>query len=487
MQPVKSTQTTRNVRRSTLSVLALSVACGLTLTGIAAENAVILEDFENSIDSASLGDWGSGSGRIPDNVVLTQYTSTGPEDINVTHGNKSLEVALSGFEEWTLDFKILLSEEASLKVQEAMKATNDVARYILRYDIVFPGGNSWMNNQAFLGNVNDQLNTPSGANGGKATMSWALDLAAGVPEEGQITLRFADNFDATDEDPFVGPKKVYIDNIRLVDTYAPGAQPVTYVLQSFEDAANPTGGAADFTAWGGTPRTTYSRYTKDATMDPPDNKVSDGNHSLKVDYTGAADWKADFMLPFANTKLAEVLRLDLPAEERPTADQLARYTLRYDIIYPDQNDSGQPSWQVTQPFALDGSWPPYAQARRDGALGSIQTFSITLDQMTSWNDTAEGAPLLVFIEQGDWSDAATLYYDNFRLIDTGAVPTTQPVIQNISVNAQKKIVITWTGAGTLQWSPTLPATQWTAVTGAASGTPIDPPTGGQAFYRVAGQ
>jgi hypothetical protein len=94
-----------------------------------------------------------------------------------------------------------------------------------------------------------------------------------------------------------------------------------------------------------------------------------------------------------------------------------------------------------------------------------------------------------FIANGDWGDPGIpIHYDNFRLIDTGATSSTgQPEIQSIILDAQKKVVITWTGGGTLQWSPSLSTPQWNAVTGATSGAPIDPPAGGVAFYRILGQ
>jgi hypothetical protein len=466
--------------RTTVSILcAIAVASTAVM---AAENAVILESFEESIDSVAHGTWGGS--RIPDGVVFGHYTTTGPDDISVTHGNKSLQVDLYLAEWWVHDFMITLSEEASDEVRQAAQS-GDVGRYILRYDIIFPGGTYWMNNQAFFGNINDQLNTPSSANGGKATMSWALDLVTGLAEEGQIILRFADNFDATD-DPFFGPLTVYVDNFRLVDTYAAGATPVTTILQSFEDAADPTGSAADFTAWGGTPRSTYMQHTK---ADPDDIRVTHGTKSLQVHYASGGDWKADFTLPFAGTKLAEVLKLELPPEERPTPAELARYTLRYDIIYPDRNDDAEPQWAVTQQFAHNGSWLPFGQARRDGFLGQAQTVSITLDQIPNWDADVEGAPLMVFVAQGDFDATGefTLYYDNFRLIDTGGESAARPRIESITVNAQGKVVVTWTGGGVLQRSPSLSAPQWNAVTGAASGSPIDPPSGHTAFYRIARQ
>src|SRR5262249_52879220 len=156
-------------------------------------------------------------------------------------------------------------------------------------------------NEVFFGSNSDQLDS----NNGKRTMSLALDLITGIPDDGPIVIRFADNFDAT-EDPFVGPLTVYVDNLRLVDTYAPGAQPITHVLQSFENSQNPTGSATDFTGWGGTTRTTYSQY---AATTPDDIRVSHGTHSLKVSYANAGTWHADFTLPLNDTKLAEILKL----------------------------------------------------------------------------------------------------------------------------------------------------------------------------------
>jgi hypothetical protein len=93
----------------------------------------------------------------------------------------------------------------------------------------------------------------------------------------------------------------------------------------------------------------------------------------------------------------------------------------------------------------------------------------------------------MFMANGAWGDTGTsIYYDNFRLIDTGEVQATQPKIDSITRNAQGRIVLTWSGGGTLQSTPSLPATaaQWTTVNGATSGTPIDPPASGSAFYRI---
>src|ERR1051326_5287821 len=120
------------MRRHTSLLVAGAVGL-LSTANLFAENSVILEDFEESIDSVSPGDWGGP--RIPDNVTFEQYTSTGADDINVTHGKKSLKMALTA-EGWCLDLKITLSDDASQKIHDAVKSS-DVARYILRYDVVF--------------------------------------------------------------------------------------------------------------------------------------------------------------------------------------------------------------------------------------------------------------------------------------------------------------------------------------------------------------
>jgi hypothetical protein len=393
----------------------LIAALGILSAGsLLAENAVILESFETNIDSATLMNWGGRPAADPVGVTLTQYTKTGDDDLNVTQGTNSLMIELSGSEWWSADFRITLSDEASAKVREAVQSTN-VARYVLRYDLIFPPTSeySWMNSQIFFGSLSDQLESP----GGKATMSFSLDLITGLPEEGPISIIFAQNFDAT-EDPFT-KLTIYLDTIRLVDTYAPGAVPVVYVLQSFEDSQNPTGGAADFTGWGGTVRTTYKQYT---TTGPEDIRVTEGTNALQVDYANAGTWHADFTIPFNDTKLAEVLRLDLPAEERPTPDQLARYTLRFDVTYPDRAEDWSAGWMNTSYQTL-AQGLPWSQSRPDNATGQRVTYSITLDQISRWADWVDPKPVLMFIANGAWGDSGTsVYYDNFRLIDTGNVP-----------------------------------------------------------------
>jgi hypothetical protein len=459
------------IQRTIQTALGLSAVALLASSVRGAENAVLLEGFEENIDIAT---------ALGGRASLSQYPATDPSDPNVTQGTKSLQVEIAEQEFWVQDLRITFDDAASERIRQAALST-DEARYILRWDVVFPpsGTTAWMNSQMSLDGVsfmNDQLDS----NNGKLTMSVALDLiGASIPSEGPISITLAQNFDAT-EDPFT-TLSIFFDNFRLVDTYAPGATPVTYPLQSFESADDPLGGAANFTGWGGGTRTTYAQHTA---VDANDNRVSEGSKSLQVEYA-TSGWSSDFAIPFAGTKLAEVLKLDLPEEERPTADALSRYTLRWETTYFPRSDTSG-TWMNTsyQTLAQGFPWSQSGLYPSEEGVGVRKTFSITLDQLT-WDAAAEGAPVMMFIANGEWSAPVSIYYDNFRLIDTGAVNNPdRPQIQGISLNAQSKIVITWTGSGTLQWSSSLATPDWKAVTGAASGSPIEPPAGGTAFYRI---
>lgn len=412
-------------------ISALGVLSAATLW---AGSEVILESFEESVDSASLMNWGGRPALDPVGVVLEQYTKTGDDDLFVSHGQKSLKVTLSGSEWWSADFKITLSEEAVQKLREAAQST-DPARYILRWDFVFPasGTTHWMNSQIqnFGGNL-DALES----NNGRRTMSLPVDLMTPLPEEGPLELMFAENFDAI-EDPFTS-LDVYVDNVRLVDTYDPGATAKVYVLQSFEDPNDPTGGAANFTGWGGGTRTTYEQYLR---ADAEDMRVTDGTHALEVKYAGTGTWGSDFTIPFAGTKLAEILKLDLPVEERPARESLARYTLRWDVTYPARADDWTDTWMNTSYDTQAGGLP----WSLTGAFETRRTYSITLDQIT-WADWTDPKPSLMFIANGAWGPSGTsIWYDNFRLIDTGDVGLAPaPKITAFTYNAQTlQISITW--------------------------------------------
>jgi hypothetical protein len=386
---------------------------GLLLPAIvSAENAVVLESFEKGIENVTLvTNQGIRPLLSPPGVTLGQYTKSGADDANVTDGAKALKVVLSGKEKFSPDFQITLSAEASARIRKAA-ASPDVARYILRYDVIFPPLTdlAYFNSVLYLGDSRDALLSI----GGKRSMSVALDLLTGLPASGPITLVIADDFAfKPDAKPAAPGVTIYIDNIRLVDTYAPGFKPVVYVLQSFEDTNNPTGGATNFSDWDdgkSAARVTFKPYTATG---PNDLRVTEGKYALEVENDNPAPWHADFALPFNNTKLAEVLKLDQPSAQQPTAEELSRFTLRWDITYPDLTND----W-MNSTFHTMANFMPLIQERQEKPKNQRLTYSVTLDQVQwgSWNGLS---PVLTFITEGPQKTSkAKIYYDNFRLIET---------------------------------------------------------------------
>jgi hypothetical protein len=188
------------------------------------------------------------------------------------------------------------------------------------------------------------------------------------------------------------------------------------------------------------------------------------------------------------------LKLDLPAEERPSAAELARYTLRWDVIYPDQAAAGD--WTATwinTVYHTQQDQFPWAQT---GGSNIRRTFSITLDQ-TSWADWAEPAPSFFVMANGAWGPSGTsIWYDNFILIDTGEAGGTVPPPQITGHDvAAGQMTLTWTsvpgGTYAVERMSDLGGS-WTAIaenlTGQAATTSYTDSAApaGQAFYRVVG-
>jgi hypothetical protein len=402
------------------SFLRSSRLCGLGLTCLVAtaivghaENAVVLESFEDNVSSASpVSIPGGRPTMTPPGVTLSAYAKQGNEDENVTHGRKSLKIVLSGRQKHSPDFQIKLSDEASARVRAAM-ASPDVARYILRYDLIFPPLENfeYFNSGVQFGDCRDVLISA----GGKRTMSIALDLLTGIPPAGPLTLVVSDDFTFK---PAFTNVTIYLDNVRLVDTYAPGARATTHVLQSFENSTNVLGGAAHFNEWDKDHPLTRTALAQYAALSASDVRVTEGSHALEITTATPGVWHADFIIPFDKTQLAEVLKLDRSQNERPGPADLARYTLRWDVTFPDlYNEWMNCTYHTLQTFL------PIIQVRQSKPGIIRQTYSVTLDQ-TEWGSFKEIAPQLVFITEGPQkAKNIKVYYDNFRLIDTATVPT----------------------------------------------------------------
>jgi hypothetical protein len=75
-------------------------------------------------------------------------------------------------------------------------------------------------------------------------------------------------------------------------------------------------------------------------------------------------------------------------------------------------------------------------------------------------------------------------FDWFALVPTTDEPPVDDVrIDNITITPGGQLQIEWTGDGTLQSSPDLPATDWTDITSTSPAT-LDPPAAGNAYFRV---
>src|SRR5688572_16016781 len=115
------------VQRTIQTALGLTSVAMLASSGFAAENAVLLDSFEQNIDIAT---------ALGGRATLSQYTATDPSDPNVTHGTKSLQVEITEQEWWVQDLRITFDDATSERIRQAALSL-DEARYILRWDVVF--------------------------------------------------------------------------------------------------------------------------------------------------------------------------------------------------------------------------------------------------------------------------------------------------------------------------------------------------------------
>lgn len=465
----------------------------------------------------------SGAG----NVSNFQYTATGANDPFVTEGKHSMAVTFYA-EGFGNDFQFVLSDTNSALVEQAA-AAGQVGRYVLRYDLIFsnPGQYVFFNQTAFIGASWDYLQLSGANTNGLAVYSCALELPAlGLPLTNSgtnVQIVFANNFATKNPSAFTNCT-IYLDNFRLVDTYAsPSTKPVVYELHSFE--TNLDGATNLFptvTSFYGNPvtgRATLSRYLTNGLYDPTVNGVSnvftmnnsdaggfpaatdsdfavtDGRYALQVVNNSPTAYQADFAISFAGTKLAQVLSSNFPPA------QLAHYTLRWDTSMP-----ATPAYfdraYANFTYSTGAAALPMAQGRRESqSEGGLQraTYSVTLDQIAAWGGSPIGGnPAIIFFFDGSNVGTPLVYYfDNFQLLDTAPV-THPPVITASSYNAATRhFTLTWSSAAgatyNVLFSPTLAPANFTAIAtgvvsaGATTSTTVTLPAGNAGFLRVAQQ
>jgi hypothetical protein len=520
--------------------LVAAALAALSTATLHAQSTTVLEGFEDFVDAtpgqsvysparyAYVELWTTWGGRSASGqVTVGIHTATGPDDPRVTEGTNSIAVTFlaDGFGN---DLEVSLDALTTAAIENAA-TSNQLARYILRYDVIFEHADQYVyfNQHALFGNDWNYVNlggavykTNAGVVYAVVSFSTPLDPPAlALPTSGPLNWSggswiITDQF-STHQSPFTSCT-IYLDNVRLVDTYASGASPVVYPLLSFEDPANPLGGATNLyptvTNFFGNPTSTRATLTRFATnglyntnngipgiyttnKGPIDGDfaVTDGTHALQVSnhYPANINFQFDFALPFAGTKLAEVLA------SHPTPADLAHYTLRWDTTMPAVWALVSDGDFMNMIFSTGSSYLPMAQGRRQ-SLGQIGlqrlTYSVTLDQIPAWGGSPTGGdPALLFAFNGASEGIQYIYYyDNFVLIDTAPPPPTITWWQYNSANHH--FTLTWTSKAGATYSvlssPTLAAGSSTPlVSGIPSGgtqttTTVTMPGGNAGYLRI---
>ncbi|SPE51672.1 exported hypothetical protein [Verrucomicrobia bacterium] len=473
----------KSISNKLLGVLAFGA---LSMLNTHAGNVTVLEGFEQGFTTNSQGitnlaeftNYGTRDNGT--NCTISIYTSVGPGDPRVTEGTNSAKVVfpVSGFGN---DFGFGLSDAAAATVEQAAAAPQ-AARYILRYDVIFEHVDQlfYFNQEFFIGNEWNYvrsggafLTTYNGVQYGTVSFSVPLDLAElhlptnspsgnnsadfGAAGITGLTAFMSDNFAGLNGTTLTN-FTIYIDNFRLIDTYqTPSTVPVVYHLQSFESGL---GGAMNLAPTS----TTLSLYTTNGQYDPAtdmgvagiytggypntleqesDFAVTDGTNALEVDVTAPYYSYDVFSLPFAGTRLDQVLSLGL------TPAQLAHYTLRWDVttpMVPIANGGSDGDYIQIDYNSINGSVLPMSTGRRQSTVTQIglqrETYSLTLDQIPYF----ASPPSLGFSYSQPGYPSATwgnspFFFDNFRLINTAPQYT---YITSQSYNpATMQITLTW--------------------------------------------
>ncbi|MEM7383406.1 MAG: hypothetical protein AAF514_00550 [Verrucomicrobiota bacterium] len=443
--------------------LSLTLGALVALTTAAlAQTVTVLESFEDNID---------GAVATNERATFSSYTKEGAADTKVTHGEKALKVNIKDDLGWGNDGTITLSAEASTLVKDAW-ATRQEARYILAYDIEFPSeGINWGN---FIGRINDwdyaQLEAGGAVN---RTMTFPLDLVTtDLSAVESITITVIDQYGPADGTTELD---VFVDNIRLIDTYAPGAVPVITLLNGFETEDD----LAKLINVDGEERYTSSLHKK---AGADDIAVTEGESSLKVEFDRTGQWVRDFTIPFKGTIMDTIAAL--PQEGR------SRYTLRMDVIF----GVTAAGWQNFIPREAGGAALNFAM-HRSGGDQHVRTLSLPLDTVAlTPGDPAnpdDPNPGLSFVNQGGWQEADfVMHYDNIRVIDTGNVPL---AIQDLAFGDDGNLSISWQSSASqayaIDMSTDLQA--WTEMQGGVEGDGEsttfslgEGPFTGKEFFRI---
>ena len=371
------------------SLGSLLVSMSLNLTN--AETITLLESFEDTVDVVSHLQPADGNRRI-DEFSLSEDNDFG----QITDGQKALKVAFSSMSGWQRDFQVQLSLDVTTLLQSVIE-TEETGRYYLLYDILWDNTDNdagWANNPLEIGGwmYGDQIEW----SGGGQVVTMAYEIGAGTPD-GFVLGLVGDDNDRTFLNFIFNsntgqPMKVYVDNIRLMDTKPGNAETIVSVLESFEASTSVLAGQG---------------RTENIVQNEDQAFITHGAKSAKYTLNDAdGGWAQDLTLDLSGySLLAEVLEI-------PQADR-ARYTLAWDwLVQLDDGTGG--GWGVQQ------TWSPDNQLTQSWAGdGGLRTRAINLSTVP-W----DAPPVLTIIQHGGWSGGnIQLYMDNIRIIDTGFVPS----------------------------------------------------------------
>ena len=434
------------------------------------------------------------------------------------------------------DFQVVLSDTNSYLVEQAAQS-GQIGRYILRYDMVFanPSQYTFFNQNVYVGLDQDYLSiggaVPFATNASLGVYSCALELPTlGLPLPGSgtnVQMIFADNFSVTNAS--FTSCTIYIDNVRLVDTYASASTvPVIYPLLSFKNGISAaTNLYPTVSAYYGNPVTSraslyqyvtnglynaatdaipnicttnfpleYPAYlpspniTDFAVSEPDGAALEVSNNCVGAD----AGYEADFAVSFAGTKLAQILSQKLPLSA------LAHYTLRWDTTMPEVYSFIDSSY-VNMTYSTGSAALPMCQGRREnfGQIGlQRSTYSVTLDQIASWGGSpVSDDPAIIFFADPEATGYPFVYfYDNFELIDTTPAPAILEITSSQYNAATRQFTLSWTsqpGATyTVLYSTNLLSGFSSLVTNIPSGgttttTTVTLPAGNRGYLRILAQ
>lgn len=416
-----------------------------------AQTVTVLESFEDGLDAVTVV---GGGNRGEEDIDLSLHTKAGDDDLAVTDGEKALQITIKNNLAWNADADITLSQEASDLVKQAW-ASKEEARYLLRFDVTFPeDGYNWGNFQLRVAGFDYAQVESAGPNAGR--MSIPLDLVPNdLVAEDQIVLRIVDQYGAADG---VTELTLFLDNIRLVDTYAPGAVPEVTLLNGFEtqEDLDQLIQVSD--------RYEASLHQKEGA---DDLAVTQGESSLEYTINDRGNWVRDFTIPFKGTLMEQIALV--PQEDR------WRYTLRMDVIFEEAGGANwDGNWQNFVPRQAGGAAQHYAM-HRGGGDQHVRTYSATLDQFAlepgDPNNPDDPNPGVSITNQGAWNEMGmTMHIDNVRVIDTGKAPLK---VQDLALNEAGNVEITWASSPSqaygLQTSSDLQ--EWTELVRGVAGEP----------------